>query len=199
MLHYIQTSALHKVCGEAAKHLPSFEGTRALKGENIYFQIILWNDDPEPKLVKLKDCSNTFGEIFLNKPVPVLFSHYECDHNPHYISDTPFIPDCLIPLEPMDTIIVGQNPVFLWVCTRGHFPNVYDVSYEFKTESEVLKTLFQLKVINYDLPKRAMPITAAISPNSIACSENVPLFSNVFWDELKKHFHLQNYDFQLNF
>lgn len=191
MLHYIQCSAMHKICGKAICSVSPLNETAALTKEHIFFQIAVWSDSSRPKLVKIKDLSNTFNEIFLVKSVPVSFDHYPDDQDQNYIATGPtMIPDCLIPLSSMDTISVGSDPTLLWVTARAHFAGEYTISYQFSSEGESITTSFAMKVLDRALLSGRCSLTASFSPQSIAANENIPLFSNVFWEQLSNHFRL---------
>lgn len=189
MLHYIQRSPLDKVYGEAAKRGEEFSFSRAMIGEEIHYQIAIWSDSDRPEIVQFKDCSAIFKRIYIAKNVPVAFAHYSDDKDPNYLSDDcAMIPDCLIPISPLDTITIGNTPTLIWVTVYSNIPGEYAVDFEFTTEEQALTTHFTLKVINHLLPKKINLLRCAISPHSIAEQGNFPLYSNVFWEHLEEHF-----------
>lgn len=191
MLHYIQRSSLEKIYGENAKYGPQFNRTRALKGEEIHYQIVLWSDSDQPEKVQFKDCTLLFTKAYLVKPVLVSFPHYSKDEDPNYLCDgEAMIPDCLVPLSKMDSFTVGQVPTIIWITIHSVQPGTYDVAFEFNTDQQSLKTSFSLKILNHLIEKRRKPIFATISAHSIAEFCNVPLFSNEFWSQLEAHFKL---------
>ena len=191
MLHYYQCTSLNKAIGKDAFNAFPLNELRSLKGERIHFQIVLWSDDPRPVKVNLKNCSDTFCKIFQVKSVPVSFAHYGDDSDSNYLTnELSMIPDCLLPLSPEDTIVVGNTPLLLWVSAHSRFAGEYTVSYEFISQTDRIKTHFSLKVLDIGILNSRCLLSAAISTHSIADNESIPPFCNVFWERLSAHFRL---------
>lgn len=191
MIHVIQQSCLEKILPNAHSFKEPYDSASVLVGEEFGYQIVLYSDDEQSELVTFKKNIPLFCKLYLVKSVPVSWPHYKNDPKNDYVIDEPaLVPDALVPIDENKALYINNNPMVLWVSVDADFPGNFDLSFFFSTKTEEVETCFKLHILPNRITRSHFTHVEYIDPHSIAESYRVPLYSDLFWELLVKHFNI---------
>ncbi|MBE7021144.1 MAG: DUF4091 domain-containing protein [Ruminococcaceae bacterium] len=191
-MNLIQLSSLEKVFLQGKFDKKEFNGTTALKGEKISYQIAFKYEDDNSHYKSLKINVNsdlkdyiklyTVGSVPSHLPVHNSF-FYGNDEN--YISkDAGLYPDILYPCD-KNTEIYSEVWSSLWV--EISIPNdikagKYNIEIEFSFDDYCEKKVFKLEVLNAQLPEQTLKYTQWFYCDSLYTYYSIEPFCEKHWE-----------------
>lgn len=189
MVHIIQQSVLEKILPNNHSFKEPFNKASALIGEEFAYQIVLYNDEQKTERFTIKQCHGLPCHLYLVRQVPVTWPHHLAKSSGRYLLDRAgVLPDCLIPIDEDEEIMVGPIPTVVLVCIESIVAGTFRCEFEFISQTETLSSHFQLEIINREMAKPAFRYYEQIYAKAIAEDYHCPLFSELFWIALEKYF-----------
>ncbi|MBQ7936298.1 MAG: DUF4091 domain-containing protein [Clostridia bacterium] len=189
MIHWIQQSCLEKVTVDFDRFKKPYDHAVALIGEEIAYQIVLYNDKGSSEPFTVEDRSDLPVHLHLVKQVPITWPYRQNADGGEYLLDKPgILPDCLVPIKSGEQIMIGPNLTVLWVCAQAPIAHKCHYRIRFFSENEEVCSDFTCEVLDHELSRPSMKIFEHIYPTSVALDHHVPLFSDVHWSLLERYF-----------